>query len=133
MRLRFAATAALVIGVILLAACQPDQPATGYESLPPGDAGNGEALYNKSVDGAPACSTCHNLTEVTHVGPGFAGFSDRAGERVNGLSAGEYAYQSITSPVNYTVSGYSNVMYPEYALHLSDQDIADLIAFLLQQ
>jgi hypothetical protein len=47
------------------------------------------------------------------------------------MSAEEYAQTSILQPAAYLVSGFSNTMYNQYGQHLSQQDIADLIAYLL--
>lgn len=50
---------------------------------------------------------------------------------MDGLTAEEYLHQSILEPERYLVSGYRDIMYPDYSAHLSEQDIQDLIAFLL--
>ena len=60
----------------------------------------------------------------------MTGISQRAGQRVPGLSAEEYIRQSILEPSAYLVSGYRNIMYPLYKDKLSQQDLADLIAYL---
>ena len=58
------------------------------------------------------------------------GISQRAGERVPGLSAEDYLRQSIIQPSAFLVSGYRDIMYPNFKEKLSEQDIADLIAYL---
>jgi cytochrome c553 len=101
------------------------------QSLPPGDAARGATLFTESVNGAPACSTCHNIDGTSSTGPTLKGFASVAGTRVSGLSARDYAYQSIVRPAAYLVSRYGNLMYNQYAQRLSAQQIADLIAYLL--
>ena len=125
--MRIFAVAALF--ALFLAACAPT-PAVS-EPLPEGDAARGAQLFTESVDSAPACSTCHTTDGTTLVGPSFQGFPERAGTRVEGLSAEDYARTSILQPATYLVSGFSNTMYSQYSQHLSSQDIADLIAYLL--
>jgi hypothetical protein len=56
--------------------------------------------------------------------------SQRAGQRVPGLSAEAYLRQSILDPSAYVVSGFRNIMYPHFKEKLSQQDLADLIAYL---
>lgn len=120
----------LILFAVVLAACSPP-PAESAGPLPPGDDARGEELFNQSVNGAPACATCHLLDGTTRVGPGLQGFAAAAPTRQENMSAEEYAYTSITRPAAYLVSGFSNLMYNQYAQHLTPQQIADLIAYLL--
>src|SRR5262249_14422716 len=106
-------------------------PKSSSKDLPPGDAASGAALFKLSVNGAPACSTCHTVDGTSGVGPTLKGFSATAGTRISNTSARDYAYQSVTSPASYIVSGFSNVMYGKYAQHLDPQQISDLISYLL--
>jgi hypothetical protein len=55
-----------------------------------------------------------------------------AGERVEGESAREYTFYAIAEPGRYIVEGYGNAMYNRYDENLSPQEIADLIAYLLE-
>ena len=69
-------------------------------------------------------------------GPGFEGLADRAATRVPGLSAEEYIRQSIVDPEAYIVEGNwpeNEVMPTSYAEAYSEQDINDLVAFLMSQ
>jgi mono/diheme cytochrome c family protein len=119
---------------LLLAACSGDGGGDSDSSTTValvGDPAHGEELFTQSVGGAPACSTCHSTTDQTIVGPGFQNFSDIAGTREFGESAEQYAHNSIVRPASYIVSGFSNSMYNQYERALSDQDIADLVAYLL--
>ncbi len=119
-----------VICFVTLAACSPP-PAESAGPLPPGDAARGAELFNQSVNGAPACATCHLLDGTTRVGPSLLGFAAAAPTRQENMTAEEYAYTSITRPAAHIVSGFSNLMYNQYAQHLTPQQTADLIAYLL--
>lgn len=96
------------------------------------DATRGEVIFRKGMGEAPPCITCHALAEGTYsLGPVMAGISERAGNRVEGLSEADYLQQSIMEPTAFIVSGYRPIMFPAYAEHLSEQDLRDVIAFLL--
>jgi cytochrome c553 len=116
---------------IILVACKKDDPKITFEDLPQGDAARGAAIFENGKNNATACKTCHNITDVKQTGPGMAGFGERAGERVDGESAAEYAYHSILRPSRYVVTGFSNVMPSDYEEKFTAQDIADLITYLL--
>ncbi len=101
-----------------------------------GDAARGEELYKQPVIGensAPGCNTCHSLDEgVVLVGPSHAGMGTRAETAVPGQSAEDYLRESITNPNAHVTEGYAQgVMYPNYGTDLTEQEINDLVAFLL--
>ena len=116
--------------LLLTAACSGAGASSG-DSLPAGDATRGAALFTQSIKGAPSCSTCHTVDGSTLVGPSLKGFSAVAGTRVEGMSAADYARNSIMQPASYVVSGFANLMYGQYAQQLSPQETADLIAYIL--
>jgi cytochrome c2 len=122
-----------ILLLLALAACTASggSPEATEAPLPVGDAARGEELFNSTVGGAPACGTCHRLTDESLVGPGLLGYGERAGSEVEGQSAEEYTYQSIVRPAEHIVEGFNNVMYTDYQSKLSPQEIADLIAYLL--
>jgi ferredoxin/coenzyme F420-reducing hydrogenase delta subunit/cytochrome c551/c552 len=98
------------------------------------DATAGEDLYYETSLGTnAACRICHSLQPgVDLVGPSFVGIASRAGDRVPGLTAEEYLYQSITNPDAYIVEGYpAGQMVPNLAEILTEEQIDDLIAFLM--
>jgi cytochrome c2 len=80
-----------------------------------------------------ACIGCHNLDpNVQMAGPTWANIANTAATRVEGESAEEYLYLSIVHPNDYLVEGYmAGVMLQNYGDTLSDQDIADIMAYLL--
>lgn len=133
----------LVVLGFLLAGCG------GGESAPvggniPGDPGRGKSLFQQSVIGsksAPGCVTCHSLESgVSLVGPSMAGIAAKAAANISepsySGSAGtveEYLHESIVSPNVFVESGYPpGVMYQNYQRDLNGQEIADLVAFLLE-
>ncbi|MEJ2748977.1 MAG: hydrogenase iron-sulfur subunit, partial [Anaerolineae bacterium] len=98
------------------------------------DAEEGEKLYYETSLGTNAsCRICHSLQPgVTLVGPSFAGVATRAATRVPGMTAEEYLYQSITDPDAYVVEGFpAGEMVPNLSEILTEEQIADLIAFLM--
>ncbi len=94
-----------------------------------GDPAAGEQLYNSM-----GCMACHSLDGSTLVGPSFQGLGARAGEVLDGVSAEDYLRESIVDPCAYLAEGFDNCVMPQnFGDRLSAQDLADLIAFLLEQ
>jgi cytochrome c553 len=120
----------LILFALAIGGCTTPEPIP-FESLPPGDAERGSALFTQNVNGAPACSTCHTLDGTTLVGPGLQGYASRAADRVPNTSAEAYTYESIARPAAHLVEGFPNSMYSQYTQSLSPQQFADLIAYLL--
>ncbi len=132
----------LVILSLVLAACGgggggggEKAPAGGGGPVT-GDANRGKELFNKAVIGsksAPGCITCHSLEPgKTLVGPSLAGVASRAETAVSGKSAEEYLRESIVTPDAFIAKGFPpGVMYQNYGKDLSEQEIADLVAFML--
>ena len=111
----------------------PEPPTT-----PVPDPARGQLLYELGPEGVyePFCSNCHTLTNIDHLGPGFEGIADRAATRVPELSAEEYIRQSIVDPEAYIVEGNwpeGEFMPTNYAEAYSEQNIIDLVAFLMTQ
>jgi mono/diheme cytochrome c family protein len=131
--------ALLALVIVGLAACGGGGSAPAAETggpAPVGDAAAGEELFNQAVIGpnsSPGCVTCHSLEEgVVVVGPSQAGLAARAGQRVPGQTAEEYLRNSITHPNDYLVEGFAEgVMYQNYAAELTEDQINDLVAYLL--
>jgi len=69
---------------------------------------------------------------VTLVGPSHAGVAERAGSMVPGLSAEGYLRESIINPDAHVLEGFfPGIMYQEFGEDLSEQEINDLVAFML--
>jgi cytochrome c553 len=120
---------------IALVACGGDEGGASEAEPSGGSAARGEELYKQTTIGsasAPGCITCHSLDEgVTLVGPSHAGMGLRAETEASGMSATEFLEQSIREPDAVITDGFSpGVMYQNYDSELTDQQIADLVAFL---
>jgi mono/diheme cytochrome c family protein len=117
--------------VIFLSACNANPTSVvGYEAIPTeGDVARGEVLFTSGKELAPPCSGCH--IPNAPASPDLAGFGEVAATRVEGESAHEYAFYSITEPGRFIVEGYGNAMYNMYDEALTPQDLADLIAYIL--
>ncbi|MCA9874203.1 MAG: cytochrome c [Anaerolineales bacterium] len=128
---------ALVLSLVL-AACGGGGEEAG-ESASGGIVGNpdrGKKLYEQTTIGsasAPGCITCHSLEPgVVIVGPSHAGVATRAETYVEGMSAEDYLHESIVSPDAHVVDGFTpGVMYQNFGEELNDQEIADLVAYLM--
>ncbi|MCL4859341.1 MAG: c-type cytochrome [Caldilineaceae bacterium] len=79
------------------------------------------------------CIGCHNMDpDVQMAGPTWRNMAETAAMRVSGQSAGLYLYNSIIHPNDFVVEGYpAGVMIATYRDQLSDQDLADLVTYLL--
>lgn len=91
-----------------------------------------------STSGDYECTDCHETDEPTPgLGPYLYGIATVAGSRVEGLSAEEYLYQSIVDPAAHIAPLQTDRAWPEnlmprnWASVLSEQDIWDIVAYLL--
>ncbi|UCG23376.1 MAG: cytochrome c [Chloroflexota bacterium] len=119
---------------LALVACGGDD---GGDSEPAGEASaaRGEELYKQTAIGAasaPGCITCHSIeADIVLVGPPHVGIATKAETAVSGVSVTEYLEQSIVDPNAVITDGFSpGVMYQNYGSDLTDQEVADLVAFL---
>jgi mono/diheme cytochrome c family protein len=117
----------------------PSGPPVGVDitkELPEGNPETGQALATSY-----GCVKCHIAAPT---GPawlpseGLPGIGERAATRItqpdyggNATTAEQYLFESIVSPAAYLVSGYSDLMPHIYGQRLTDQDTADMIAYLL--
>lgn len=93
--------------------------------------GRGHALFIQA-----GCVACHTITGVSSatVGPPLDGLAARAGLQISGLTAEEYIHQSIVDPSAFVVSGYPDGVMPQnFAELLTEEQISDLIAFLMER
>ena len=118
----------------------PAGPTVGVEitkELPTGDVANGEALATSL-----ACTACHILAPTGPAwlaGDGQPGIGARATERLqdpaytgNATTPEQYLFEAVVDPNVYVVAGYAaNIMPGAYGSQLTDQDMADIIAYLL--
>ncbi len=113
----------IVTSLLLLTSCA----ASGNAEL-------GAQLFAQGRGEVPPCSICHRVVSGQvgfSIGPNLAGIGEHAGTQVAGLSAEEYLRQSILEPGRYIVPSYRNMMYADYDAQLTEQNIQDLIAYLL--
>lgn len=96
-------------------------------ALPAGNADSGVKLFT-----AQGCSGCHGLQKDQRlVGPSFYDLWNTAATRVAGEGAKEYIYHSIVNPNAHVVESYQSGLMPAtYAKTLSEQDVADLLAYI---
>ena len=102
----------------------PQQTAAAAEESAPGSV-EGETVFLTK-----GCTGCHSRAGVSEgfIGPDLTALADRAGDRVDGLSAEEYVRQSVLDPRAYVVSGYDPVM-PVLPVDIAELDA--LVEFLL--
>jgi mono/diheme cytochrome c family protein len=122
--------AALVILVVILAACKPSpEPASDAAGLTVDNSAliaRGEAVFKAN------CSSCHTTTsDKVQVGPSMLGLASRAGDLVDGLDARGYIKQSILEPGAFLNEGFNNLMPATYVNSLPEEDIDSLVEYLL--
>ena len=123
------------------------QPRSRAEDLPPearfvvhlGEPERGRELY-ETVFGCAACHGDPGEPDSNNLGPHLAGIGRAAGERIAGLSADQYIYESILDPGAFIAPECKGgrpcdepSSMPEYANLMALQDIADLLTYLRDQ
>lgn len=144
----------LAICALALAACGGQQggtsSATGSGSTTAasssgaaGNAANGEKLFNQATIGKanlPGCKTCHSVVKDQKiVGPSLYGIATDGAETVKeadykgtAKTAAEWLRESIVNPNVDVPEGFQpNVMPQNFKDNLSEQEINDLVAYLL--
>jgi mono/diheme cytochrome c family protein len=98
--------------------------ATGQQ--PAGDPAAGKEIFTTTAE--PSCSTCHTLKE--------AGATQTIGPNLDEVLKGKdaaFIHESIVDPNAEVASGYQPGIMPEtYGEQLDEQQLADLVAFLVQ-
>ena len=103
-----------------------EEAETGEETALTGDPANGETLFGG------ACAACHGAEDG--VGPALSGMGERAASRVDGMSAADYLHESIVEPGAYVVDGFNDGIMPNtYTEQYDEQQLADLVAYMLEQ
>lgn len=78
------------------------------------------------------CAACHIEGAAGGTAPSFDGLAERAASERPPLTAEAYLYESILYPSAHTVEGYmENLMPQNYRQRLTDQQLGDIIAYLL--
>jgi len=116
----------------------PMPEGSSAEDALPGDPARGQILFttpHTTTSGVWACSQCHATDATRLVGPGLGGLKDRAGSSVVGQSTVEYVHTSIVDPQAHIVQGDpaypENMMPQDFSQILSEQEIDDLVAYVL--
>lgn len=78
------------------------------------------------------CHVCH-IRGAGKVAPDFVGLAQRAGKEHPPLQAAAYIYESLLNPAAHIVEGYSGAMPLNYVSRLKENELGDIIAFLLTQ
>ena len=97
-----------------------------------GDGGDGAAAGDpaagRDVFDAAGCNTCHTLSD--------AGATGQAGPNLDEVLQGQdaaFIHESIVDPDAMVAEGFSPDLMPEnYGQQLSEQELADLVAYLVQ-
>lgn len=114
---------------------------SAVDPLEVGDPERGREIFENGggLMSSNFCSGCHSLDGSENPpghahGPSLQGIAERAADRVPELSTVEYLRQSILDPSAYEVEGFSdNKMREGYKNVLSEEDIDNLVAFMLTQ
>jgi hypothetical protein len=85
---------------------------------------NAEAVITKY-----ACTACHQENGL--VAPSWETLTQNAATRHPPLSAGAYIYESIAFPSAFVVEGYNDVMPKDFGARMTEQELADVLAYLL--
>ena len=103
-------------------------PAEMVAALAAADVTRGEQLVLMN-----GCNACHSMQEgVVQVGPSWYNLAGHAETRVPGQSAEAYLYNSIIHPNDYLVEGFQPNLMPQiYEMTLSQEQLADIIAYML--
>ena len=94
-----------------------------------------DATQGPTLTTAKGCIGCHALDPATVMtGPTWHNVGDHAIIRVPGESPAEYLRLSIVNPNAFVVPNYpANIMPANYSEQFSTQELANLIAYLLEQ
>jgi mono/diheme cytochrome c family protein len=114
----------------------------GPDVTPPGDPARGEELFNVTY----GCSACHGTLDgatPAAVGPSLVDIETTGATRVEGMDAQQYVYHSILFPSDHIApdcptgpcAGPPSAMPATFASRMGEnpQDMADILAFLLQE
>lgn len=110
-------------------------------SFPSGEAARGKTLFNSRIIGkqaASGCIVCHSAEPgVIIIGPSQVGIATLAEEAFHSpdykgkaTTLEGYLWESMLFPAVYVTPGYPDVMYRDYGKSLTEQDLADLVAYL---
>jgi hypothetical protein len=104
-----------------------------------GDAERGKQIYNQVLQGSRGeiapCASCHPIVEGENakiMGNNLYDIGNRADKIVTGQGAEEYLRRSIVDPDSFLAANFQEGIMPrDYSKVLTNQQIEDLVAFLL--
>ena len=139
--MRRAAVATIILAALLLAGCgyQGTAAPTAKKvvgQIPTKSTSNttGTAAKGKTLFTSQGCGGCHTFKPAAtngQTGPNLDNLPSYA-KKANQGSVEEFTRESIVNPSAYVEKGYPDVMPKSYGQTLSDQQVADLVAFLTQ-
>jgi cytochrome c oxidase subunit 2 len=109
--------------------------ATVVGSLPTAEPINGDADTGAKLFASNGCGGCHTFTPANSagkVGPDLDNLAADAQKADQG-PLDQYVFSSIKNPDAYVVPGFQPGVMPNYGSQLSDEQIADLTAYLTKQ
>lgn len=77
------------------------------------------------------CIACHREGAANGIAPSWVGVAERTATRRPPMPAEAYVYESIVYPAAYLVDGFADLMPKDFRARMSDQELADVIAYLL--
>jgi hypothetical protein len=117
---------------------RPEKWPKNVAELPPANAATGEKLFLTSY----GCTACHGdprVPDSNMVAPHLANIARIAAQRVPGVSASQYIYDSILYPNNFVAPNCAHdqpcatpSVMPSYGDVLPLQEMSDLVAYLSQ-
>jgi mono/diheme cytochrome c family protein len=121
----------LVAAVIVVLLAGATVAVYALDPGPQPEAAAADSIEGRTVFLTKGCTGCHSRegdSDIGFIGPDLTGLADRAGDRVDGLSAEEYVRQSVLDPQAYIVDGYGSQM---PVLPLDALELDALVVYLL--
>lgn len=134
LRLRLTRVAAVAAASLSLAGCAggTDQPAG---EAPEASAPTGEAAAGKAIFAQQGCGSCHTFAAADStgmIGPDLGKTLERDADRA-GKPLAEFVRESIVQPDAFVAPGFKRGIMPKtFGESLSDEQLADLVAFLTE-
>lgn len=101
-------------------------------SLPDDPTEAGRFVFEKY--GCGACHTLEDMGTTSTVGPDMNGIGQRAGERIEGMTAEDYIRQSLLDPSAHLVEGFADGLMPQdLDQRMSEAELEAIVQYLLNQ
>jgi nitric oxide reductase subunit C len=124
----------LLLWSLLLTACGADAATNTSSEAASASVANGEKLFMER-----GCIACHpHQAGQVSVGPSLTGVASRSAQTITqsdytgqAKTVEAYLHESITQPEVYLVKEYSPVMPKTYSRDLNEQQLTELVAYLM--